>query len=65
MLILLDDMNLTFLLAGFGFVAIAGVLYYFTSRSEESEEVPKKEKEPVKAPTPVYDVINIPLIFSQ
>jgi hypothetical protein len=53
----LDDMNLTFLLAGFGFVAIAGVLYYFTSKSDDFEETPKKEtKEQPKAPVTVHDV---------
>lgn len=51
-------MNLTFLLAGFGFVAIAGVLYYFTSKSDEVEEEIKKEKENVKSSSaPVYEVI--------
>jgi hypothetical protein len=50
-------MNFTFLLAGFGFVAIAGVLYYFTSKSEEYEELPKKEvKETSKTVAPVYEV---------
>lgn len=50
-------MNFTFLLAGFGFVAIAGVLYYFTSKSEEFEEAPKKEtKEDARPAVPVYEV---------
>ncbi len=50
-------MNFTFLLAGFGFVAIAGVLYYFTSKSEEYEELPKKEnKESDKPVVPVFEV---------
>jgi hypothetical protein len=50
-------MNFTFLLAGFGFVAIAGVLYYFTSKSEDIEAVPKKETiEAEKPSAPVYEV---------
>jgi len=51
-------MNFTFLLAGFGFVAIAGVLYYFTSKSEEFEETPKKEtKQAAKPEAPVFEVL--------
>lgn len=51
-------MNFTFLLAGFGFVAIAGVLYYFTSKSEEFEEAPRKQtKEAPKPVVPVHEVI--------
>ncbi len=51
-------MNFTFLLAGLGFVAIAGVLYYFTSKSEELEEAPRKQtKEAPKPVVPVYEVI--------
>jgi len=50
-------MNFTFLLAGFGFVAIAGVLYYFTSKSEEIEAAPKKETiEAEKPSASVYEV---------
>jgi len=50
-------MNFTFLLAGFGFVAIAGVLYYFTSKTEELEEAPaKKTNEAPKPVVPVYEV---------
>lgn len=57
-------MNFTFLLAGFGFVAIAGVLYYFTSKSEEFEEAPKKEvKEAPKIVAPVYEVKKIHTIL--
>jgi len=49
-------MNLTFLIAGIGFVAVAGVLYYFTSKAEE-EEVPKrKEKETPVITVPVFEV---------
>ena len=49
-------MNLTFLIAGFGFVAVAGILYYFTSKAEE-EEVPKrKEKETPTITIPVFEV---------
>jgi len=44
-------MNFTFLLAGFGFVAIAGVLYYFTSKSEDVEEAPRKEVKEVAKTT--------------
>lgn len=52
-------MNLTFLIAGLGFVAVAGVLYYFTSKAEE-EEVPRKEKEipTVTSTAPVYEVFK-------
>lgn len=50
-------MNFTFLLAGFGFVAVAGVLYYFTSKSEEIEEAPRKKVEEVpKTVAPVFEV---------
>ena len=53
-------MNFTFLLAGFGFVAIAGVLYYFTSKSDEVEEAPRKEtKEAAKSSAPVFEVILV------
>ena len=37
-------MNLTFLIAGFGFVAVAGILYYFTSKAEEEEVSERQEK---------------------
>lgn len=50
-------MNFTFLLAGFGFVAIAGVLYYFTGKTEELEEAPIKETNDVQKPSvPVHEV---------
>ena len=49
-------MNLTFLLAGLGFVAIAGVLYYFTSKNDEEEVPQRKEKETPKISLPVYEV---------
>merc|ERR1711934_279644 len=49
-----DDMNLTFLFAGIGFVAVAGILYYFTSKAEE-EEVPEvQEKSAPVASAPVH-----------
>ncbi len=55
-------MNFTFLLAGFGFVAIAGVLYYFTSKSEEIEEAPRKEVNEV--PKTVVSTYEVNLVFT-
>jgi len=56
-------MNFTFLLAGFGFVAIAGVLYYFTSKSEDIEEAPKKVVlEVPMTVAPVFEVSSFFLI---
>lgn len=49
-------MNLTFLIAGLGFVAVAGVLYYFTSKSEEEEVPQRKQKETPVITIPVYEV---------
>lgn len=49
-------MNLTFLIAGFGFVAVAGILYYFTSKQEEEEVPQKKERETPTITVPVYEV---------
>ena len=51
-------MNLTFLIAGFGFVAVAGILYYFTSKAEEEEVEVREEKAPAVS-APVHEVINI------
>merc|ERR1711957_405605 len=46
--------NLTFLIAGLGFVAVAGILYYFTSKAEEEEVSDFQEKAPaVSAPVHV------------
>ncbi len=57
-------MNFFFLLAGFGFVTVAGVLYYFTSKSDNLEEVPKNEtKEAPKPVVPTFEVIIISFIF--
>ena len=50
-----DDMNLTFLIAGLGFVAVAGVLYYFTSKAEE-EEVEVRKEEATVASAPAHEV---------
>jgi hypothetical protein len=50
-------MNLTFLIAGLGFVAVAGILYYFTNKSEQDEIVTqKKQKETPVVMVPVYEV---------
>ena len=58
-------MNFTFLLAGLGFVAIAGVLYYFTSKSEEFEEAPRKEvREEPKFVVPAYEVNSVFILLS-
>ena len=51
-------MNLTFLIAGFGFVAVAGILYCFTSKAEEEEVPRRKEKETPTITVPVHDVIS-------
>ena len=48
-------MNLTFLIAGFGFVAVAGILYYFTSKAEEEEVERQEEKAPVVS-APAHEV---------
>lgn len=49
-------MNFTFLLAGLGFVAVAGVLYYFTAKTDDVEEIsPRKEKKEVVQPV-VHEV---------
>ena len=49
-------MNLTFLIAGLGFVAVAGILYYFTSKAEEEEVSDFQEKAPaVSAPVHVVN----------
>lgn len=48
-------MNLTFLIAGLGFVAVAGVLYYFTSKAEE-EEVEERKEEATVASAPAHEV---------
>ena len=48
-------MNLTFLIAGLGFVAVAGVLYYFTSKAEE-EEVEVRKEEATVASAPAHEV---------
>lgn len=59
-------MNLTFLIAGMGFVVVAGVLYYFTNKAEE-EEIPRKpvQQEAPKATNtaPVHEVIKKFLII--
>lgn len=52
-------MNLTFLIAGIGFVAVAGVLYYFTSKAEEEEVPRRKEKETPVVQMPVHEVNKI------
>jgi hypothetical protein len=56
-------MNLTFLIAGIGFVAVAGILYYFTSKAEEEEVPQRKQKETPTVTIPVYEVIYIKRIF--
>jgi hypothetical protein len=52
-------MNLTFLIAGIGFVAVAGVLYYFTSKAEVEEVPQKKEKKNFTITIPEFEVNKI------
>ena len=56
-------MNFTFLLAGLGFVAVAGVLYYFTAKTDDVEEnLPRKEKKEVVQPV-VHEVFYFSFIW--